>query len=70
MVLTVSVMANSTVRAGAALDAALGDEAAEPDALAGRDVLFRHLLGRVEEDDGVAQGDGHQEHGAPRGCRR
>ena len=53
-------------RAGAALEAALGDEAAEADALAGRDVLLRHLLGRVEEDDGVAQRDGHQQHGQRR----
>ena len=63
MVLTVSVMANSTVSAVAALEAALGDQAAEADALAGRDLLFRHLLGRVEEDDGVAQREQHEEHG-------
>ena len=47
----------------AALQAAVGDEAAEADALAGRDLLFRHLLGRVKEHDGVAQRKQHEEYG-------
>ncbi len=46
----------------AALQTALGDEAAETDALAGRDLLFHDILGRVKEDDGVAQRK-------QRGCR-
>ncbi len=63
MVFTVSVMANPTVRPSPRFKAALGDETAEADALAGRDLLLHHLLGGVEEDDGVAQGEQHQEHG-------
>ena len=59
-------MANVDGEALAALQAALGNEAAEADALAGRDLLFRHLLGRVKEDDGVAQRKQHEDrHGEP-----
>src|SRR5262245_1071994 len=47
----------------AALEAAFGNEAAEADALASGDLLGRHLGGRVEEDDGVAQRKQHEQDG-------
>src|SRR5262245_726984 len=51
------------VHAGAALEATLGHEAAQANALARRDGSFGHLLWCEEEDDGVAQGDRDEEHG-------
>ena len=49
--------------AAAALHRALGDEAAETEALAAGDRLFGKIAGRVEEDDRIAQGEQHEADG-------
>src|SRR5262245_56178655 len=49
--------------AGAALEAAGRDQAAEANALARPDALLRHFARGMKEDDGVAQGEQHQQHG-------
>src|SRR5215471_5125447 len=50
------------LHADAALEATLGHEAAQANALARRDGSLHHLLWREKEDDRVAQGDRDQEY--------